>query len=407
MKRWFAPTLGVAASVGFIAFFTLRPSTDDVSGIAQFCLICGERSSADLLLNILLFLPLGLSLAAMRWSWRRAGLVGALLALGIEVAQSRIPGRAPTWRDVAMNGSGSALGAWAWRATPTLIRAARSPATAGFAAVGGVAAAALGVLSTGWLLEPSVKASTWYGLLAPRLSRLEHWSGRVDSAFVGEQRIITGLLTENAAVQREVAARGVIRIAGRAAATPPSDLAPILMLADEVQEEMLLIGQDGADLIVRERRRSSALRFFEPEQRLIGFFASLGPGEPFSLELRPTGRAVCATLGSAEHCSAALAATAGWSIVYWRRGFSPRVQRLMSALTCAALWIPFGLLAAHGARRRIAALAAAASAALLLAATYGGLAMPGGADWAAACVAALLAALAARRVAVVAASRSQ
>jgi VanZ family protein len=75
----------------------------------------------DVLLNVLLFMPLGVSLT--RWLTtrrRRPGLLALAVVFGtccavsytIEVLQQFLPGRAPTLRDVLANSGGGVLG-WA------------------------------------------------------------------------------------------------------------------------------------------------------------------------------------------------------------------------------------------------------------------------------------------------------
>ncbi|NCV55413.1 MAG: hypothetical protein EBW54_04260, partial [Betaproteobacteria bacterium] len=69
----------------------------------------------DLLSNVALYLPLGLLLALNRAPPRRAGLglallVGALLSLTIEAAQSYLPQRVPSLLDLAANTLGALIG---------------------------------------------------------------------------------------------------------------------------------------------------------------------------------------------------------------------------------------------------------------------------------------------------------
>lgn len=375
--------LALAASLAFIGFFTLRPSVDNVSGIQPFCLLCGERGTADLVLNVVLFTPLGLALGFLGVRWSRAAMVGGSLALAIEIAQSVIPGRAPTWRDVAMNGAGAAVGAQMVGTLPALVRLAAQPALGPAAAAVGVVIAAGTVWGTGWLLAPAVKPSPWFGLLAPRLAVLEHWEGRVDTVRVGSERIVTGALTNQDAVRAAVAARAPLRIVGTAGPAP-AGLAPVLMLADDVQEEMLLVGQDGDDLIVRERRRSSVLRLFEPEHRFAGLWSAVPVGAPFALDVALSARAACATLGERHRCVGPFAAGAGWSLLYWRRGFSSNTQQLLGMLTFALAWWPLGLVTATWTPQRVLLVGAVAGLAVCLAALASGLALPTALEWGAA-----------------------
>lgn len=94
----------------------LRDGTwPDVSSAA---LVGGLRGAgvADILLNVLLFVPFGVFAAApgsgsRRRRAARAALAGALLSAAIEVAQGLLPGRFPSLADILANGLGAWLGA--------------------------------------------------------------------------------------------------------------------------------------------------------------------------------------------------------------------------------------------------------------------------------------------------------
>lgn len=99
--------LGVAL-VGYlmasIAVVTLAPFS--FQWPAQFRLI-GFVSLADLVANIVFFIPLGFFVA---FAGGRALFVGLLVSVLMEVGQQFIPGRYPSWLDVLTNGLGSWLG---------------------------------------------------------------------------------------------------------------------------------------------------------------------------------------------------------------------------------------------------------------------------------------------------------
>lgn len=66
----------------------------------------------DLALNIAFYVPLGMALAMLlplRWS-PASVLVGAAVSLGVETAQSVIPGRVPDAGDVLANTAGALVG---------------------------------------------------------------------------------------------------------------------------------------------------------------------------------------------------------------------------------------------------------------------------------------------------------
>jgi VanZ like protein len=115
----------VCASVGLIVRITLSPfefSCRDTSfrnGRPVLQVDWGKSSVSDVLLNALLFMPLGFGLASVLSRRRRlAGLTSLAVVFGgcltlsytIEVLQQCLPSRFPAWRDVLANSFGGVLG---------------------------------------------------------------------------------------------------------------------------------------------------------------------------------------------------------------------------------------------------------------------------------------------------------
>src|SRR5213594_957719 len=101
---------------------TLFPIAGEEAGGWVVCLVCGDRSTAGVLLNVMLFVPLGAALALRPWPTDRCVLAAALLSASIEVAQLYIPGRDSSLGDVLSNTSGAIIGILLVRAAPTWIR---------------------------------------------------------------------------------------------------------------------------------------------------------------------------------------------------------------------------------------------------------------------------------------------
>src|SRR2546430_5704779 len=94
------------------------------------CIACGEHATSDVLLNIILFVPLGAAVALHVRSLSRCALSAALLSATIELAQLYIPGRDSSLGDVLSNTLGGTLGALLTRTAvlwllPSPARAAR------------------------------------------------------------------------------------------------------------------------------------------------------------------------------------------------------------------------------------------------------------------------------------------
>src|SRR2546423_11761821 len=85
----------ILVSLALIAFATLLP--EEGNPVPSLCIICGTFGGVDAILNVLLFVPLGVGLALVGVRWRHAFLTVALLSMAIETAQLvAIPARTQT-----------------------------------------------------------------------------------------------------------------------------------------------------------------------------------------------------------------------------------------------------------------------------------------------------------------------
>src|SRR3954469_19639810 len=97
-------------SLAAIGLATLLPASGAASG-SHFCLVCGSFGGVDAVLNVLLFVPLGIGLALSGLPAKRALLAMCALSALIETAQLLvIPGRDSTIGDLLTNALGGALG---------------------------------------------------------------------------------------------------------------------------------------------------------------------------------------------------------------------------------------------------------------------------------------------------------
>src|SRR5688572_27824066 len=147
-------------AVGAIAVLTLRPGPAYVPSLPPGCIICGEYGAADAILNVLLFVPLGLGLGLMGMRSGRALLAGMVLSLLIETWQIILPGRDASLGDLITNSTGALLGAVLARRGPILVAPSQRQSRWLYAAW------AVGVLimlaSVALLFSPSLPHSVWY-----------------------------------------------------------------------------------------------------------------------------------------------------------------------------------------------------------------------------------------------------
>lgn len=244
----------IAAIVILAATLTPDPGETVLPGL---CIICGPLGGVDVILNILLFVPLGVGLALQGTRFRWAIFAAFALSAAVETAQLFIPGRDPSIGDVITNTLGAAIGfALCVRAprwlTPTE-RAARLLTLCWTIAL-------LAIQTTvSFSLAPVFPRSTYYGQLARELAGYEKFQGRIVTAKIDSVVIPDDRLTNTEQVA-ELLRRGPTASATVIPASATSAIAPILRVVDEEEQEIILLAQDGRDFLFEVSTGASILR---------------------------------------------------------------------------------------------------------------------------------------------------
>ncbi len=280
MTRLVAGRSLVVISGALIAFATLTPHAGPPPPFDPLCIVCGELGGVDVVLNVILFLPLGLGLALAGVRPLRA--IGGMFAasLTIELLQLFvIPGRDATIGDVLMNSIGGALGFAIGAHLKSLVQPR-----------GRAAVTLLLAWSVAWLVVQSVAAYS----LAPALTRSRYYGqiarelGEMLSAFPGEvlkPTVDSVRITDRELPDNEVRAL-LLRPQGsliQATVIPrgcPMKTAGIVRIADADMREIVLLAQDNADLLVGVRSGAEVLRLRPMRYRLRHVF---GPGSTCAL----------------------------------------------------------------------------------------------------------------------------
>lgn len=339
MSSWPNRRLGIAIAILFIASLTLSPAPGASSVPGAICLLCGDRGLADLTLNILLFLPLGVALAA-GGGIRRAVLIGFALSALIEALQQFIPGRAPTYRDVVVNAFGCGLGAFSARYFADWLGRMRGRR---FPVVLAALFPVLVVSAAGLLRAPYVAPLPLWGQWHPDLGNMEIWSGTVTAAAVGDLAVGVGAFERSDALRVGLGRADPVRItatAGRA----DDGLAPIFAVADTRSEHLLLIGQDHDDLIVQRFLRASLFRLDTPDERVVGLFKDIAPGTPFVLDVTSAAGRTCARLDERERCAERAGAMSVWGFFLWQSDAPRQLTGALAGLSAFVAFLPLGLL---------------------------------------------------------------
>jgi hypothetical protein len=252
--------VAVAALV-VIGFATLSPQAGTVSG-SHLCLRCGPLGGVNSLLNVFLFMPLGLGLAFSGFSGKRTVFVACALSALIELAQLLvIPGRYATIGDVITNTAGGALGFAVGRYWFTLLRPSRRIALPLSVCWCGIWLVIQVLGSYGFY--PSIPRAAYYGELGPSLGDFEDFKGRVLSASIGNVVVANAPFPTNDGL-RELLLHGATLRSTIVLPDPIAGVAPIVRITDASESELLLLAQDSADLIFGVRTGAAVLRLRPP-----------------------------------------------------------------------------------------------------------------------------------------------
>ncbi|MEQ1857304.1 MAG: VanZ family protein [Longimicrobiales bacterium] len=345
-----AARLLLAAWLVVLVGLTLVPvpsSGDPDEPMSRTCLICGDRGTADALLNLAFFVPLGLALAHRRRGVVEALLLGTLLSASVELAQTFVPGRYPTFGDVLWNGLGAAVGALGVRGVARHL--AHPSVWAGLAAatlVGG--SVALG----GWLIGPSATDAPYFGQWTADLGHMPEYEGTLLSASLDGTPIPNTRFADAVHARDRLVGPWVIE-ARVVKGTPPPAVSPILSVYDLYEAEILVLGAHGEDLVLRERTRAKALLLDHPDLRLPGALGRFDVGDTLTIGARSLGHERCLSVAGTETCGLGFTPGRTWSLLLYLEGPSERTRTVIDALWLMTLLFAAGT-AATSARSLLA-----------------------------------------------------
>jgi hypothetical protein len=347
------------ASLVAIGLLTLIPESGPLP-TASLCIVCGVHGGVDVVLNVLLFLPLGVALALIGVPWKRAILGMAALSACIETAQYfAVAGRDASLGDLLMNALGGALGfalatsAPIWRRPPARLATRLCTLWVGLWLI-------VQVLGS-FAFAPALPATRYFGQLARTFERLATFRGSILEARVGELAVPNRRITDSPAIRERLAAGAVMSARVVPAGSTPL-LAPIVRIADEHREEIVLLAQEHESLVFGLRTGAAILRVRPPMFRLEGAFAPCpAPSRGESVDtVRISARYGSNVSLRAERSAftkerhIALGPELAWTLVLPAQWFlgGGWAEQLITWLWVAASLLPLGFWLAHRARRR-------------------------------------------------------
>jgi hypothetical protein len=348
-----------------ILLATLVPAPGRPTPLLDLCLVCGSRGLADALSNFALFLPLGLAVG-LRGKARLLLIVPAALSLSIELLQVWIPGRDPSLGDMVFNTAGGATGVlvgWAVSGGALLRHLRPASFTLG-------AGAGLVLVGTGWLVQPSLPDTTYYGQWTPELGHFAPYEGTVSLVRIGGASVPSWRVADPADIRQRLLARDPLEV--RFTVGPaPARLAPVFSIHDQHRSEVVLFGARRDDLVFRLRTRASDWLLDPVSVVLRGALRGAVPGQSVHAVVeRPPGK-VCIAVHDDRFCRGAPHVAMGWQlIVGWAAG-PASFEPLLNMLWMALLFVAPGFTLPKSARLAVGAGVLVAAGLLLVPLAFG------------------------------------
>jgi hypothetical protein len=338
-----------------IAVLTLQPDPRAVAAAARTpltCIICGDRGGVDVVLNILLFIPLGFGLRLAAWPWRRVGLAAFLVSFTVETLQYFvIAGRDASLGDVLSNSTGGVLGAALVPCSFALL--APSPRLARHLLIAGCPIWVLQLAVSAWLQGPG--AQTWH-----LNSRWAHHTPDI-YPFFGEVKSVTldgsamppqGPPPDRGEIAKRMKRGETTLVIEALSGTPTEDHHWVYMMKAG-QTPQLSLTQRGRSAVLMVPARASRFKLRTPTLSLADGFPSR-PGVPVSLHGGRHGDSVwveASYAGEERAIEITLSPAHGWAMIApFNFPLGPAL-RLVTGLWLALWTIPLGYWGARSGRR--------------------------------------------------------
>jgi hypothetical protein len=388
-----APWVGAvlcAVTLAAIVLATMVPMGRHTFAFS-WCFACAPRASADAVMNIALFVPLGIGLRLISGSTGLACLGGLLVTVGVELAQTVVPGRDPGVSDLVWNGTGAWLGsvlaAWPWLLRPS------PPVSARLAFASSAAAVGL-TFGAGFLVAPAFTSTAYWSQWTPELVSMPAYPGTVLSARIGGRDLPSGPVSDAAGLGARLASGAPVELTIRAGAPPPME-STIFSLAESDRHRPLVVGATREDAFVRYRTRAVDFRFSQPDLWATHVLADIAPGEIYTLTFRRDGERICIQAKDRLRCDLAYSPGDAWMLLVGTSLVPPVLRPAVPIGWLALLGLPLGYWWRPG---RVGALAALLlpTGVLVAAPAFTALAAPGPREWVALAGGGLLGLLASR-----------
>ena len=336
---------GVALSLAVIAVVCLLPVGEQELQPFRFCVLCSERAAfSGFLLNVALYVPLGLALRLRTGSWWVPLIASGLVSGAVELAQLGIPGRFSALEDLIANVLGGMAGTvlGGRLGATVLFPEARAgqllAATWSLVVVGVVAAPSV-------LVRPSVPDGDLFGQRRPELGGKPAYSGEVLSASIGGVTVDDGLIGAGREVARSLTGDLRLSLAFTVGTEPSSPVAVIRVVGEEHLgwPETVDISVDGDDLLYSVRYVADDFKLDRPRHRLPGALHGAAIGDTITFGLRGTaGGTRHVTLNGRDSVEPGMTAARGWTFLLYPGRIDEGSARVVDAAWLAVVAVPIG-----------------------------------------------------------------
>ncbi len=336
-------TLLALAAIAAVTLVPTPEQAEQASDTSLWCLVCGQLGVVDVLLNVLLFLPLGVGLRLLGFPVFRALLIIGFTTLTVEVLQMAVvTGRDASLSDLITNTIGGSLGYALGVELRRLVLP--SPRTGRWLAGLGLLVWLGQEAFAGWALHRDLPASVYYGQWAPELGQFDRFTGQVVSVTLNGMPLGTSRFRHSDQVRGEldkpVSGFRVEAVSGELTAKT----APIFSIFDDHQREIALVGVNRQDIVFHLRTRLDRLRLRSPSILVPGAVPSTA-GQPLVIE---AGMDHSRFMIKVDHAggryqrSVALSPSWGWSFVLPFSYDFGATASLLTALWLLGFWVPIG-----------------------------------------------------------------
>ena len=314
-----------AAATLAICIATLHSGGGSTLSGWSFYLTSGDAALAELIANLILFIPLGIALTLTGVKPMRVIAAGALLSFTVEFLQQWIPGRDPSLGDIVANTNSTALGVLLVVAAPLWLFV--SPRRSAWQALSTAIIAVLVWSGTAAMLRQNFPPLPYTVVLNPDFEHFGHYNGKVIDVRPGNARMdITAI----------------------AATKPPRRTSPLIAVMGQQGEKVLLLSVRGSDLTLRYYMPALRATLEQPDLRLPGALRGIAPGDTFTAATWHDSTDICLRLNSTQRCGLGYTIGDGWKLIYYPESWAPWQLALINTLWLAGCVTGVGFWSARG-----------------------------------------------------------